>query len=186
MSDTRISEAASENGSPPKMERGKRGRPRATDAADDKHLAACVQYGLITAKSRRGVLDAHFRYRAMNILGGGKDRRFLWLQDKRAIDAGEDTMKMSILSELGRISDPDAMLEMAKVICRTKPTARRATHTIRAFRGVQKQRDLTVLTHGIAKSIDAYCERYPETTSVQILNALEDVQYIVKQGSESS
>ena len=56
-------------------------------------------------------------------------QEFAWLNLQRCGDG-----RATILAELGRISDRDQMIRLAREVCRERPTARRAIAHLRRHR----------------------------------------------------
>ncbi len=123
-------------------------------------------------KTRRGQQNIIYRLRAMSILR--EDSRFLWLIDpEKAIQGKPGSWRPSILAELGRLEDQDAMRAVALRICELKPKARQAVSMIRRARtGAKGDGDAVSLSHAIIRTISDYLAAHPATTWQQVYAAL--------------
>jgi len=109
----------------------KRGRPVAFGDAESAVLTGC---GIgLDCGTRRGKQNAWYRQRALCALNW--EPQFAWLvSTPEAIAAGGARMRFTILAELGRLGEPEAIREMATVICEAKPLTTRAVNILRSIR----------------------------------------------------
>jgi hypothetical protein len=115
-----ISEAASE--------KRKRGRPA---VFDEEYLR--IHRSAFPGLSRRGMLNACYRTRAINLLEDHPE--FAWLVDPEAMKRGEPgAWQPDILAELGRIEDDELLAFQALVLCKEKPSVKAAVAQLRRSR----------------------------------------------------
>jgi len=109
----------------------KRGRPAAFSDAESAVLTGC---GIgLECGTRRGKQNAWYRQRALCALNW--EPQFEWLvSTPETIAAGGARMRCTILAELGRLGEPEAIREMAAVICEAKPLTARAVNILRGVR----------------------------------------------------
>src|SRR5262249_39566909 len=81
--------------------------------------------------------------------------------------------QQTILSELGRITDDDALRKLAVRIAALRPRARTATALIRRFRLGDPIVEPGRLADELVRVINDYVMRYPSTNTAAILGALE-------------
>ena len=79
--------------------------------------------------TRRAHPDAGYHVAAFQALGGGDDPAYAWL-----IDLKTGKVRRSILAELGRLEDPDAIRDIAGQICELRLKAADAIMAVRAVR----------------------------------------------------
>src|SRR5437016_4668522 len=107
-------------------EKPKRGRPRLYPAAYEAVFR-------IDAKHHRSGTNGFYRSHALNALGFGQDdvsaearERYSWLFDLQA-----DSMKRTILAELGQVGNAEAIRTYAGQLCEMKPKTREAVLMLR-------------------------------------------------------
>src|SRR6516162_1281313 len=115
-------------------EKPKRGRPRRWSP----DIEALARFAADDAKSPRHPRDVAYRQYAMSILIHDSGR-FGWLIDREKCKRGDarlggDGFRCSLLAELGRYDDPEAMMAMAEHICRIKPATKEGVRIIRRVR----------------------------------------------------
>jgi len=76
-------------------------------------------------RTRRGQQNVAYRFRAMGILG--EQAEYQWLLN-------DEKPQRSLLSELGRIEDEEALRFMAGCLCRSRPAAHDGVVLVRRFR----------------------------------------------------
>ena len=137
-------------------------------------------------KTRRGQQNVIYRLRAMNILK--KDSRFRWLIDPQGAMQGKaGSWQPSILAELGRFEDDEAMLSVALRICELKPKAREAVSMIRRARtGSKGAGNAVTLSQAIIQTINDYMAVHPATTWQQVNMALVNASDAVADSQEES
>ena len=119
----------------------KRGRPPIMDDTMEQIL----REEFPTLASRRALCERQYMLHAVNALGDAPE--FAWL-------ISGDVRRKSILSELGRLRDPEHIRQVAARLCETKPTARRAIAFIRHERLGERPVDADRLTTALARGID--------------------------------
>lgn len=154
-----------------KFSENRRGRPVVMSAEDEAILNA---FGLFTeCHTRRSKLNVFYRQRAIGIL---KDGDYKWLFDESAIMKGTDGKKHiqpTILTELGRIDDDEAMRDVALQICKLKPKTRDAVLMIRRVRtGGLPLGDALQLANKIIHTINQYLHGHAGVTKEQVFDAL--------------
>ena len=110
------------------FQKARRGRPKLLTGIQAE-VAAAVAPNVTTERGRQNAL-----YGIMAMQALGDDPRFAWLHDRERRFA-----RLTILSELGRVRNPQTLLALALGICERKPRTRAAIGLIRAARGVKRQ-----------------------------------------------
>jgi hypothetical protein len=127
---SRISATVSEN--------RRRGRPRVFDAVTFARLRAQMRQDNADI-SDRTVQNRLYQYTAQGLLDGQDWAR--WLIDPKGIMQDKRrAYRKTIMQELGRLQNPDLLVEMARFICERKPTTRDAVRMIRMARRGYKPR----------------------------------------------
>lgn len=129
-------------------------------------------------RSRRGLVDIAYRIRACALL---KDIAAChWLYDSEAVKQGDDSAwQPSILTELGRIDDDDALIAIAMQVCARQPSREDAIHLIRRYRTTPRPPLPDQLATEILGTINGYIRRYPGTTWPEVHDVLDLVQVAV-------
>lgn len=122
-------------------------------------------------QTERGLLNVAYRSRAhaylVNVPGCS------WLCDKEKMIAGEkDAWKPTILMELGKIRDIEAMIEIALQICDIKPKQKQGALMVRHARLGKDTGDTVDLANELIHAINNYSDRY-EMEPDDILDALQ-------------
>ena len=122
-------------------------------------------------KTERGLLNVAYRMRAHEVLC--QIPGCSWLCDKEKILAGEkDGYKPTILIELGKIRDIDAMIEIALQICDIKPKQKQGALMVKQARLGKDRGDTADLANLLIDTINSYSARY-EMEPDDILEALQ-------------
>lgn len=160
---TALSEAASKK-------RG-RGRPPAFSAEYRAAIGALFP----DIKTRRGLSDCLYRLRAVNLLE--KDKRFTWLADGEAMQAGRPgAWRPAILTELGRIGDDDTLLAVAARLCELKPKTKDAVARIRRARlGREPAGDYLALCVHLENTVNSYLLTHPAAPWANVTRALREL-----------
>ena len=88
--------------------------------------------------TRRQQDNCIYEARAMGQFMHDPAQRFHWLvSDQETVNQRKGTIRSTILSELGRIDDPDYREALALHLCATQPSTRRAVALIRKHRLVR-------------------------------------------------
>jgi len=107
-------------------EKPKRGRPRRFRELPD-YIGTCLTV--------RGKQNHAYAMRAMVVLNN-TPHNHLWNTEK--IRDGTGKVKLTILAELGRFPDPDAMRKAAAFVCRLRMKTADAIDFLRKGRGVRR------------------------------------------------
>ena len=114
----------------------------------------------------RSLNDHHYGARAGALLM--HDPRFRWLCDPE-----EGRLRGTILAQLGRIEDDEDLREAALALCEHRPTTRVAVAALRRWRlGQSDTPDSDRLADELLRAIRDYVDRFPDTSSSQVLEAL--------------
>jgi len=133
--------------------------------------------------SRRGLVDIAYRIRACALL---KDIAAChWLYDSEGVKQGDDSAwQPSILTELGRIDDDDALIAIAMQVCGRQPSRKEAIRFIRRYRTARRPPQNDQLTTEILGVINDFVQRYPQTTLEAVNDTLEIVQVAVQSAQQ--
>jgi len=167
-----ITEAASEKRT--------RGRP---PIMDDTNKAA-VAFACDRRLTQGGRLDVFYRLLAVHALVD--DDRFAWLVDRPKMEAGQPgAWKPSILSELGRIQDVDAMRAAALGVCELKPKTKEAVAMIRFFRLRREPgSSFEKLVLHLARALDGYLTAHPSTPTSTQASVLRELAAFIEDQEE--
>jgi hypothetical protein len=126
-------------------------------------------------RSRRHLDNENYKIRAVALVAD--DPRFGWLMsDGPTIRAGQGHMRHTILAELGRIDDPQAMEAMALYLCEHRPTTREAVVLMRAYRlGRHAPSTPAQLAVVIRSAINTYLSVHQTLSWDEVRQALYDV-----------
>jgi len=160
-----------------KFSEKKRGRPKVLDGENEKVMES-VYYD---AKSRRSLLNKHYSLIAFRILTS--DQKVL--PGYEYLFGGNDlnnaNPKETILTELGRLKDPELIRVFAQKICEDKMKTKQAVQQIRDYRldrvGVKPDGDK--LTSALIKTINDFFLTYPATTYEQCKDSLALAQILI-------
>ena len=154
----------------------KRGRPKALS-----DLEMATARGIPNGKcTNRHLQNVAYCMRALRELT--HDPRFAWLCNEKAMRRGErHSWCPTILTELGRIEDPETMKVAALRICELKPRTHDAVTMIRRWRlNKAKQVNVLQLTKELANTMDNYRLRHPSITWKQVRGALVNAMDVVE------
>jgi len=162
--------------------KNRRGRPRLMDADIEKAYRSL--WG--TTLSLRTIQNRRYGTRAMMILtpddaDEATKARFAWVFDPDA-----DVVKHSILEELGRTPDPEALRVVAEHICDNRLRTREAVTLIRRIRLGESPADVQRLADAILAVINADVARHPTANRLYVTMALMDVLDTVQLAEEST
>jgi hypothetical protein len=137
--------------------------------------------------SRRTNLNEFYMWEAFRALwsdnpagaAAGK-AAFAWLGDPD----GEDEIKSTIVAELGRLGDPDAIRRNAHIICDQKMRTREAITRLRQLRVQPQAGSISGLCDELVAHLDDYWLRHPEFTINQFLDAVRYLRVIVEDQDE--
>lgn len=171
--------AASEAISEKFSEKPKRGRPR---VLDDEYVAIMRRLGGMASTVRRSNINEYFRMHAIGAL---------WNHNPDGMDAGRaefaylihpvtEKMKATIMTELGRLEDPDVIRENARYICAQRMRVREAVVRLRRLRAKPKAGSAWALCEELLAVVNDYRLRYPEFTIDQTLDAIETLRTLVE------
>ena len=129
---------------------------------------------LFTAgKSRRQQQNALYAFKTMQVIkkdvdGFSADSTYAWL-----ICDEPKIQKISILAELGRLDDPEDVLECARSICEQKLSVKMAVALIRKGRGKQRAGNLQdKLYMALACCLRDFLAVHPDLTDEDIIRVL--------------
>jgi hypothetical protein len=160
-------------------EKPKRGRPR---VLNDEYVRIMRVLGGFESRVRRTNINEYFRMHAVGAL----------LNDNPdGMDAGKaefayllhpvtEKMKATIMTELGRLKDPDTIRACARVICEQKMRTRKAVIRLRSVRAEPKTGYAVDLCDELMAAVNDYRLRYPEFTMDQILDAIETLRVLIE------
>lgn len=143
---------------------------------------ALAEYAYPDIKTERGLLNVCYRQRALGILQSAADpQRFAWLCDVKKMTGGEaDAWQPTILSELGKIADCDALEALALELCELKPKTRAAVALVKRARFGLPRGDSEQLALELLRAINDYITRR-ETSYNEILEALYLARFAVEE-----
>jgi hypothetical protein len=161
-----ISETVSKKGRPPRF---------------DERYVAMLKGLHPEITTERGLLNLCYRQNAVSVIRDAKSPKLNWLCDFEGMKAGrDDAWRPTILIELGKIDDHDAMLAIAERVCELKPGTREAVAMIRNYRLDEREPDTLQLANEIIHTINDYWKRFPKLTQRQILSAIATAEAQVK------
>ena len=110
------------------------------------------------------------------------DNRFSWLFDLEDTEAGgRKKIRRTLLSELGRLRDPDVIRESALELCSRKPKTATGVAWLRRFStGSSPISDVDGLANQICGLLDRYQNTPPDLTFEEMLEALDAAAAAVK------
>jgi hypothetical protein len=148
-------------------ENRRRGRPRVLSIEPENGCRRAG--GMYQHASRRGNLNEFYMYKAFGALWpDGEDagkQAFDWLRTGKRL-------KLTILTELGRLRDPDCIRRNARIICEQKMRTREAVVKLRGLRTERKTGSIDGLCSELLAHLDDYSLRHPEFTVEQFLEAI--------------
>ena len=118
--------------------RRKRGRPRLMPEWRESQLCSLFP----DSRSKMGLHHKYYLTRAVRALREGSAGGVPGEQFRYLFDVG-GKCKQTILSELGRIEEPEDLREVALYICEYRIRTDRAIAGIRVLRGVREEDDLS-------------------------------------------
>lgn len=123
--------------------------------------------------TRRTHVDYLRAIRAMQTLQAAEqDGEFGWLLAD---------WRQTVLTELGRVTDPDLRVAAARRICALQPaTSTEAVRLVRRWRVGTQPGSVAQLVDELTRHLDAYRDRHPDTTAAMLLDALDDVREAVE------
>jgi hypothetical protein len=122
-------------------------------------------------KTERGLLNMAYRLRAHAVLY--RVPGCSWLCDAEKLRAGEKAAwQPTILIELGKIRDTEAMIEIALHICDIKPKSKQGALMVKQARLGKPPGDRVYLANELIDTINNYSNRY-EMSPDDILDALQ-------------
>jgi hypothetical protein len=121
--------------------------------------------------TERGLLNVAYRIRAYGAL---KDiPGCSWLCDEEKMVRGEkDAWQATILMELGKIKDTEAMIAIALQICDIKPKQKQGALMVKQARLGKQPGDVVDLANELIDTMNSYSNRY-EMSPDDILDALQ-------------
>jgi hypothetical protein len=150
----------------------KKGRPA-------RPMAAVIA-GLYQDDGKRSQNNKAWMITALHALGfreaGNIPAAYAWLLETTPAKRWK---RGTLLSELGRLGDPQLIQQVAATLCKQKPKVTDAVIMVRGYRraltGKQPAApDCIALTNEIINTINSYMTRYPEITTKFVLTALQN------------
>jgi hypothetical protein len=163
-------------------EKPQRGRPRVLEKDVEEALRRGV--GFYKYATRRSNLNEFYMWKAFKALwsdnpegmAAGK-AAFAWFGDP---DTEGRLKRSTILTELGRLGDPEAMRRNARIICDQKMRTREAVVRLRQSRAKPQTGSITGLCDELIAHLNDYWLRHPEFTVEQFLDAIQDLRWAVE------
>ncbi len=145
-----------------------RGRPPVFNSAT---LEQMRREPLFRGRSTRTLQNDLYQGRAQQLVDRPEHEPWVrWLIDHEGTHAGKPgSIKLGILSQLGRIDDDAHLVAVARRLCEFKPTPRQVVAMIRWLRKVQKPVDLT---DTLRRTLNTYLRDHPELTLAQARDAV--------------
>jgi hypothetical protein len=160
-------------------EKPKRGRPRRW-SPDDEALAKLASPD---SRSARHLRDVPYCQRAIITLWDDPGR-FGWLVDREKCERGispGDCWRPSLLAELGRIDDPEAMMAVAERICEIKPATKEGVRIIRRVRlGRAPAASEKQLATALLRTVNNYLTSRPGLTLETVLEAFDVARLVIR------
>ena len=155
----------------------KRGRPPAIEPTIDAGFRAA---GLFTQyRTRRGAVNKYYGIVALDALKDAAGLTWLFTYDDMR-RGGTCKVRYTILSELGRLRDPEMIRALAAQLCELKPTTTAAVARIRRFRtGKQAQASVDDLADRLCNVLDAYTDAHADLTHAMMRDALAETLKVV-------
>jgi len=165
--DTSILENVSEN--------RKRGRPEIMCSEERQDYSGIWP----DIKTARGLQNKYYQSQAVKLIMDKPE--FSWLLDSRV-----NRVKQTLLTELGRIANDDALLEAARALCRIRPSTSDGVAMIRRYRldGHKAPEHVMALHHKLTRMINAHLQRYDNAPYADILSALELTKQQIQKAAE--
>jgi hypothetical protein len=134
-------------------------------------------------ETRRTVLNKYRMMKALEVLIEEDPdlSEFAWLCDNET-----GRTQRTILYELGRIEDREALLEVARELCASQPRTQEGVQTIRRVRRVLKGEevapagDALALANELIETLNGYLGRYPDTTTDEQLTSIRTVEAVIR------
>jgi hypothetical protein len=166
-------------------EKPRRGRPPVMNPELEKRCRRAA--GMFQHSSRRANVNEYYFYEAMGALWPDGDAEqeeankvtFAWLGDPST----QKGTKNTIVSELGRLVDPDTIREAARQICERKMRTREAVVRLRRLRVKPKTGSVSELREELIAHVNDYWLRHPEFTVEQFLDAIAELRWAVEEHS---
>jgi hypothetical protein len=139
--------------------KGKRGRPRLLHPEMREILAMGQQYS-----SERTILNTSYRLRAFGLLEHEPWAQ-AWLLNSTSRE-GKPGTRRTILTELGRVTDDERLIFLARLLCEQQPTTAAAIAFIRRCRHGDQPLNLV---QSLAGTIEAYWRAHPAVTLAELV-----------------
>jgi hypothetical protein len=159
-------------------EKRKRGRPRLLHHALHEVFAQGQQYA-----SERTIQNTSYHIRAFGLL---QDEPWAkWLVGDVSQEGKPGQVRKTILAELGRLGDDEALRAVARHICERKPTTKDAVAMIRHYRlGRQPRGAVDDLTNRLITLIVEYIDSHAGVDAAMIREALTYAGPVVEEALE--
>ena len=158
-------------------EKRKRGRPSAMEPTVEAGFRASGLFGQY--RTRRGAVNKYYGIVALDALKDEAGLTWLFTYDDMR-RGGNCKVRYTILSELGRLRDPEMIRGLAAQLCELKPTTTAAVAKIRRFRtGKQAQASADDLADRLCNVLGAYEEAHADATHAMMRDALAQALQVV-------
>lgn len=162
-------------------EKPRRGRPPLHPPG---YLEDLRRLHLVEQNSIRGQQDQLYQYDAQGVLWPkGEERearleRFRWLYDHEAeAQKRPRHIRTTLLAHLGRLRDPDLILQAADRLCEWRPTTAAGVAWLRRLRtGKPATGNAEDLADTLIAAFNAYMGRNPETTAETVGAAMAHIR----------
>jgi len=159
----------------------KRGRPAKQRFGEDGLMKTFMGGRLSCDKTN---MNHYYAFFAQIELGNGNDDEFSFIIDANGTELIQ--YKITILTELGRLENPDLIRKVARVICEKELTTKDAIPYIRSFRTGEKPKgEISKLAHAIADTIDDYIFKHSNVDDEMIRSALDIISGIMEKNSKN-
>lgn len=170
-------------------EKPRRGRPPLHPPG---YLEDLRRLHLVEQNSIRGQQDALYRYDAQAVLWPkGEDRearleRFRWLYDHEAeAQQRPRPIRTTLLAHLGRLRDPELILQAADLLCEWRPKTAAGVAWLRRLRtGRPATGNAVDLANTLIAAFNGYMGRNPETGAATAVHAVERLSIAVSAWAE--
>jgi hypothetical protein len=160
-------------------EKPARGRPTAFPPAVERFWTSTGIGAECT--TRRGKQNRWYAQVAFGVLLRLNDARLLWLADWPHIRDYDVKVRWTLLSELGRLKDPEDIRTIALQLCKLRPRTADGVAMIRQLRtGKSPLPSWDKLSDRIIAVLDSYQTTHPTTTHAEMLEALDVVVIAVR------
>lgn len=146
----------------------KRGRP-----AKQREEGLMKEFLVGYYSSDKTKMNRYYAFFAQIELGNGSDDEFSFILDAHGSEF--ILYKKAILTELGRLENPEHIRKVARVICEKELSTKDAISYIRSFKTDEKPKgEVSKLAHAIADTIDYYRHKH-SNVNIEMIRAALDI-----------